>query len=1549
MRKFTKSFLALTLTALLAPMGLNAQSKLQLPQPSGGADKDSDGSQKATADAKNKPALKAASDYTSPWPLYSAGDKAAYGQYVLDKGEKPNLAPKVVTKAVDQPDSDTKYTYTGFNIAAGSPDGSQAIGGMVNFNLNPFACDTVSVNGGVSPYSYEAKGKLYCFLPTMDPATGKWTSMTRTVYDANTLERLSQQDFTMPGEKDRVPYLLAYDDVRDVVYAISIGYNTSDGYEPYYLNILDTATCQLKRVGFIGKYDGEKAALSFVPKGFSASSGRLFVQYSSDKVYIGELNSRTAAVTKIGSIDVRQDGLYGQQPMVYDGNQGRLLVNHYDFYNGTQYYSVSPYVVTDGACKTELVEETPTGFTFFYQRPETKFSYATTLGDITDLKAEVDGTTCNISFTVPTKDSKGNEIEFPSYASKNLRCTVWVDGEAVSVTGLPSDITYGQQVNCTAELTDGMHAVTVQLYPLWNELGQSRGGTIVVCGYDAPVAVGNPTLSVADGKATITWDAPTKGAYADFGGKFDASDLTYKVVRNTDGKIIAEGITATTATDEDLADEIQTYFYTVYATSHGQTGAGINTNSVSAGKYLPLPYVNEFSDAGCIDGYTVLNLNNDGSYRTWMYNSYAKMLASGWGTGDDWIITPSFDLSADNVYSFGYSLRGNGILYSTVGQGVTPENQDNVLEELNNYTADDYEVREMYFRPSESGMYNFGLHNYGVGEEVGWNVDSLYVKAVAAAGTPDKVRSLELVPDAKGALGATISFKAPATDIAGNSISSLSKVVVYDLKGNQLGSANNVTPGADATVKVTAVHGWNAFKVVAVNDKGEGWPVLVRKFIGLDTPKTITNFRTKWGDDRTIAVLSWDAPTEGVNGGYVDPSAFTYKIYKYDSKSYPAYTELGSTQGENSIEVEIKDASETQDQYIFGITASNDNGESDYTRAGITLGVPYNLPMVEPFAAAGLNYAPWLIVAGKNNQAWTTDEGHYNEKIQPQSGDGLQLVLRNTGTADGSSSFMAPIFDFTNAEHPVMSVWLHHSDAMPAKAYVTLDASIDGSSNFINVGDTVSLTGNNGWTEHLFDLSALKGKKAQVALTGYMPDPSVRIFTDNWTIKEAAGNDLALTAISQPYCPVVGDVADIEVTVANKGAQTAQNYSVLFTVNGETIDEKESTEALALGKEAKFHFTLPITAAQKELIYSAEVMYDGDEVADNNMSTEVELSPEQIELPAPSNLALSNDELSWAAPEAMDGRTVTLGFEDVPAFMVDDIKGWKTVDVDKNITTSFVQYYGNYWPYFNQPFAWMTWSGKEMGNSGAKMWQPYEGEKCIIHFGNYGADAEGRANTDPDDDWFISPEVKGGTEFSFMTLSNDVSSKLEVLTSSTDQELASFTNKVTTVSYDATATWNEVKVTLPADAKYVAIRCILDGFGILVDNVTYTEAKAPVLKGYNVYKDNAQLTTAEGTSAKTSGFGSYAVSAVYDLGESVLSNAVTTGISDATSDEGVSVTGQNGYIQISGAYGKAVNVYTVGGQNIASRTAKNTESVSVPAGMYIVKVGGKAYKVTVKR
>ena len=136
----------------------------------------------------------------------------------------------------------------------------------------------------------------------------------------------------------------------------------------------------------------------------------------------------------------------------------------------------------------------------------------------------------------------------------------------------------------------------------------------------------------------------------------------------------------------------------------------------------------------------------------------------------------------------------------------------------------------------------------------------------------------------------------------------------------------------------------------------------------------------------------------------------------------------------------------------------------------------------------------------------------------------------------------------------------------------------------------------------------------------------------------------------------------------------------------------------------------------------------------------------------------------------------------------------------------------------------------------------------------------------------------------------------------------------------------------------------------MIDNIAYTEAQAPVLKGYNVYCDGEGVSLVLTPEAKAQADGTYAVSAIYNLGESALSNtvAVTTGIAGVTTDGGVTVKGGDGCITITGADGQTVTVYSAGGAKMAGRTAQATETIDVPAGLYIVKAGGKTQKVLVK-
>lgn len=867
-----------------------AQVVMKLPETNKAAKSNAGQMQKAEpAKAKTE---SMSTDYKSPWPLQTFDEKTIYSRFIKEKGNVPTLIAPIPYKTSAKAESEILYTYTGFNAGAGLDENGNATGGMVNFNLTPFACDTVSSDSGLSPYSYTAKGKLYCFLPIQDGATGNYNTIVRTVYDANTLELLSKKTFTNAnGNSSYVPYMMSYDDQRDVVFAISMENVRDQGYggTDYYLNILDTATCRLQRVGFLGSYRAYKTSGNYNPKGFVAGYGSLFVQLADDSIYMAKIDPVTCKTTIIGRTKMPNQYVYGQQPMIYNVAEGSLLVNHYDFNYGTVYYKVSPFVPygsKEDTCKTVLVEKTPTGFTYFYKRPEAETTFSKLqLDDISDLVVSVaEGSNdANISFTIPSTVNGGENIEIPQWASDKVRLYFYVDGASVNPTGVPSQPTLGSKVSCSMEgLSSGMHIVTVQVYPLYSEVSGGRFSKTIVCGYDAPADVANPTLTIENQQATITWEAPEKGLNDDFGSIFDKSDISYTVVRNVDGKTIAEDITETTAVDTDMPKEILTHTYTIYAKSHGNVNRGTVTNSITAGLYMPMPYVNTFSDMSDIDGWAIYNLNNDGTALTWQYNNiYGLLTCSGRNGCDDWIISPAFDLKTDSLYMLSYQLSVSyetASLKTTMGNSNTVESQNIVIDDLYNFATEGTETKRYYITPTEDGYYNFGLHDYGTGSSP-VSIDTFIVKAIASVEAPDTVSAVNFVPDAAGVLSGTVTFTLPSKSIDGKQISELTKVTIYDLKGNALATKTDVRPGEQVTLQVKAAKGFNTFSIVAANANGEGRPMDITKYVGPDVPKTISDLTTKWGEEQNIAILSWTNPTEGVHGGYVDPANFKYTIY----------------------------------------------------------------------------------------------------------------------------------------------------------------------------------------------------------------------------------------------------------------------------------------------------------------------------------------------------------------------------------------------------------------------------------------------------------------------------------------------------------------------------------------------------------------------------------------------------------------------------------------------------------------------------------------------
>ena len=121
----------------------------------------------------------------------------------------------------------------------------------------------------------------------------------------------------------------------------------------------------------------------------------------------------------------------------------------------------------------------------------------------------------------------------------------------------------------------GIHTYRVVASNAAGEGAEAKAEAFV--GVDVPGAAGNVTLHDVDGKAVVSWTAPTVGSR---GGWFDPSTVTYRVLRS-DGQVVAEGYTSTTFTDAKLpASESQQLIYYVITTYGGN----------AKGDYAVTPY-----------------------------------------------------------------------------------------------------------------------------------------------------------------------------------------------------------------------------------------------------------------------------------------------------------------------------------------------------------------------------------------------------------------------------------------------------------------------------------------------------------------------------------------------------------------------------------------------------------------------------------------------------------------------------------------------------------------------------------------------------------------------------------------------------------------------------------------------------------------------------------------------------------------------------------------------------------------------------------------------
>lgn len=385
-----------------------------------------------------------------------------------------------------------------------------------------------------------------------------------------------------------------------------------------------------------------------------------------------------------------------------------------------------------------------------------------------------------------------------------------------------------------------------------------------------------------------------------------------------------------------------------------------------------------------------------------------------------------------------------------------------------------------------------------------------------------------------------------------------------------------------------------------------------------------------------------------------------------------------------------------------------------------------------------------------------------------------------------------------------------------------------------------------------------------------------------------------------------GEEVTLSVDAACKGKYTSLNYSVTATVDGQELPEKFVPQENITGTKygtGIFKFRVPDDMKPGTKNVKFELNFRGDWAGprDLDLSNNVAYATFDVLpafLPGASNFkADDNGVLTWDCMS--DGSRITDTMEGLASYddgsidAVYELHPYFDYDVlvrsygDRGVIGSYVVYDKDQRP----TIAADSWVENCVPNifhlmscTVADFTVPADelaadsGNKALLFWSN--------EDGTPCDNYLVLPELNSSDltlKFKARAYSADYPESLEILASSTDGEVSSF-SVVKTLSIDGNE-YEEYEVTLPDDTKFAALRHVSDeGYALLVDDLSFS-AKAREILGYNVYhygnRVNSDLLADKRFA--TNRDGRYTVTVVYPEGESEPTGEILIGVDGVSS------------------------------------------------------------------
>lgn len=981
-----------------------------------------------------------------------------------------------------------------------------------------------------------------------------------------------------------------------------------------------------------------------------------------------------------------------------------------------------------------------------------------------------------------------------------------------------------------------------------------------------------------------------------------------------------------------------------------------------------------------VDMFTIIDTNDDS--KKWKYVSNFKGLQSPSNSKmdcDDWAITPgirfnSGDKNYELSFTMTHNMRGEAFQSSfEVYLGTSPDvdGMTTKIGEIANFyvtkASEDIPQTIAFGLPDgAAGVYYIGFRCLTKKDSKDPEVNSwgctfkkiAVAEKESSAAAPAQPTDATVTPATEGGLSATVSFTMPTVAMNGQELAADKELTAILTSPAQTVPAKGL-PGSPQSITVSTLQGDNAL-TLQVNGELDGEPLSLQTYTGVVLPKRVHDLTGVLSRDNMTYTLTWTAPTEGENGGYIDPETVEYDIYIKDSstgeyifkettgtaKEYVYTLPEGSPLRTTSLQVRPRNAAGTSTDLINWIN-------QDPVYVSDMHGTPHSLPAVETFDNLDMKYTPltiarpddnyagrWIIsdpssILEDDNQSALTAYNPYNE--DPTMG---RVLLSKFSTAGINNAAFEMKYLRYSSHASTMTVYVSNYDIQLYKLG-TLDCGT--TTDWATVSYPLPQEfQDNPWIQIVVDVA--------------LDDVDYVYAIDSYSIKTSAEKDLALTALTSDNDVRVGEEASFTAEVTNTGfAALTSDVKFDVTCEGEVIASGTvAGNQLASGEKKAYtwSFIPTIADATKKIDVKASLVA-ADEVESNNskiISTEVRkpLLPTVTTLSA--SMLDNSVSLTWQEPEL--NKTLTESFEDLEAFSYDEALGsFSNIDRDGK---SVYKFSSNPMPNENLPKAFMVINSDELVYSEGL--EAQTGKQYLMATCPERA-SESAPTPDPADDWLITPELCGGSyvSFYFGIINAAYPETIRLMYSTSDNNPDSFVeiNKLT----KQTVGWEKIECKLPADAKYFAINYVSrDMFGILIDDVCYVSANdLHTIAKYNVYRDGQFLGESTATeyvddAVEDGQTYNYHVTTLTDSESSASPVATITvaksGIGTVAAAGAVSISTTDGNILISNAGNRAVDIFSVDGKTICRGTGDGTYPVA--SGAYIVTVGDTTVKVLVR-